>query len=522
MVWGSQTLADVQIQRERQEISVQLSNIHVEAESTAAQGVSLHSSELSSIKVDGLRNTGMAGGPSLPQISFILVGKPKTLRVTVDVAEKELVEDTTPTPSQETQSREGSYEVKTPVSEALYSIPTPKVKKTYLGDFRGVHLTKVKVSVASYSSKNKSVSILKDFTIKHNSREFRLNTQKFNKYLVIAPKGFKKAMGEFITWKEAGGYIVEVEELDTALASKETVQEIVKEYYKRRKIHFAILVGTEKMVPTSYVGTKFSRKTPSDSQYFTLGEGLDSIPDIFHSRIVVKTPQQLRRILWKGIRYELGLYADTIGFQSIIGVASNEGKNPSDDEYVSSIGKVFKNGYGMLYTHLPQNNIHSNRIRFNKAMNWGSAWVTYMGHGNGTSWPSFNESYRVADINRMENQDVVQPVVIDVACQNGKIKDTTYLGSGLMVAGDDVSPKGAVAYYGGTVNISWHPPAIMAKGIAVERFTQGFTFLGEGLFLGHLYLAKNWDRIKDFRDNLKWYHLQGDPGLKIRYDEYMR
>ena len=59
----------------------------------------------------------------------------------------------------------------------------------------------------------------------------------------------------------------------------------------------------------------------------------------------------------------------------------------------------------------------------------------------------------------------------------------------------------------------------MARGIAVERFEKGFRFLGEGLLLGQLYLAQNWDRTSDVVDNMEWYHLQGDPGLKVRYSQ---
>ena len=518
-IMGSQVFAGVEIERNGQDIFVRLSKINMTALQSDEGSPLLRSAALSSITVDGLRNTGVTGGPSLPQISFILVGRPKTLKVKVEVVDEVVAEQTVPSPSEETQVREGSYKTNTPLVESLYSTATPKIVKTYLGDFRGVHLTKVKINVATYFPKTKSVSVSKDFSVKHNSKEFRFKMRGFNKYLIIVPQGFRDALSDFVAWKESRGFIVEVEELHSDLISKKTVADIVKEYYKKRKVHFVMLVGTERMMPTNYVRTKFSYKTPSDYMYFTMGGATDLIPDIFHSRLVVETPQQLRRILWKSVRYELGLYSDTLGFQSIIGVASNEGKNPSDDEYVYSIGKTFKSGYGMLYTHLSQNSIHSNRVRFNKAMSRGAAWVTYMGHGNGTSWPSFNQKYFVQDIDRMKNENVVQPVVIDVSCKSGKFGKVNYLGSTMMSAGDGISTKGSVAYYGGSVNISWHPPAIMAKGIAIERFAQGFTYLGEGLLLGHLFLAKNWDRMNDFKDNLKWYHLQGDPGLKIRYDQ---
>jgi hypothetical protein len=81
---------------------------------------------------------------------------------------------------------------------------------------------------------------------------------------------------------------------------------------------------------------------------------------------------------------------------------------------------------------------------------------------------------------------------------------------------DSASAFGAVAYYGGSVNISWHPPAIMARGIAFEQLDKKFHHLGEALLAGQMYLAANWNNQEQVIDNFEWYHLQGDPGLNLQ------
>ena len=502
--------AQISIERNGNEILVQLPEPQITAERS--------SEGFSDIRVPGLLNSSLAKGPALPQMSFILRGRPKTLKVKVEVLAQETVEEKIPAPGQPTQSREGRFQLSTEVSSTLYAQAAPDFELYYLGDFRGVHLTRVKINVAKYSSQDKSVSVAQQFKVSHNSREFRFNTKKFNQYLIIVPRELRSGLGPFIAWKESQGFIVEVEEVNSKLISRDTIRQIVQEHYRERKTHFAMLIGTEKTMPARRVFTGFRTSTPSDLYYFTFGGKNDYIPDIFHSRIAAQTPEELSRILQKSIYYELGLYSDHVGFQSIVGVASNEGFKPSDDEYISSIGKLFKKNYGVLYNHFNQNKTTSNRVKFNQAINRGTTWVTYMGHGNGSSWPSFHQTYKADDIKRLRNQDVVKPVVIDIACQNGKFGNGNYLGTKLMNAADELGrPLGAVAYYGGTVNISWHPPAIMARGIVTEYFDQGFTFLGEGLLLGHLYLAKNWDRKRDIIDNMEWFHLQGDPSLKVRY-----
>ena len=512
--------SQVTIKRQGRDIFVQLPEAKVEDPSGFTRtGTGFQTSR---ITVPGIRNTSVAAhAPSLPQMSFILRGKPSYLKVKVKVIKEQTLEDIVPSPGQPTQVREGSFQVTDRISKALYEKEvTDHVDLRYLGDFRGDPLTRIKVNVAKYSAKNASVSVAQELEVTHNSREYRFKTKKFNKYLIIVPEHLRPGLETFIAWKESKDFIVAVEEVQSDLITSDTIKEIVAEYYKKRKIHFVMLIGTEKLIPTNYVHTGFTRKTPSDLHYFTFGGKGDYIPDVFFSRLVVETPEQLQDALWKSIRYESGLYSDTSGYQKIIGVASNEGRNPSDNEYIMSIGDTFSSNYHMLNTHFYQKSTKSNWTRFNRALNQGATWLTYMGHGNGSGWPSFNLPYNIYDIEDLQNQDVVQPVIIDIACQNGTFKGTDFIGSKMMSVADEAgSPMGAVAYYGGSVNISWHPPAIMAKGMAIERMEQGFNFLGEGLLLGQLYLAKNWDRERDVVDNMEWFHLQGDPGLQVRFDQ---
>jgi hypothetical protein len=110
---------------------------------------------------------------------------------------------------------------------------------------------------------------------------------------------------------------------------------------------------------------------------------------------------------------------------------------------------------------------------------------------------------------------VVKPIIIDVACQNGRLISGN-LGSNFMKT-DGANEFGAAAYYGGSVNISWHPPAIMARGIAFEQTAKKFHHLGEALLAGQLYLAANWTNQAEIIDNFEWYHLQGDPGMNIDF-----
>jgi len=155
-------------------------------------------------------------------------------------------------------------------------------------------------------------------------------------------------------------------------------------------------------------------------------------------------------------------------------------------------------------------------MAFNAALNEGAWWVTYLGHGDGTSWSSFGATYAVPHIAQIRNAASVKPVWIDVACLNGILLPQN-AGAHLMGDADPSgAPIGTTAYYGGTVLISWHPPAIFSRGVAYHvAATQNGT-LGEALQAGQRYLTENHSGVTDIASNQRWYHLQGDPSMRVR------
>jgi hypothetical protein len=80
----------------------------------------------------------------------------------------------------------------------------------------------------------------------------------------------------------------------------------------------------------------------------------------------------------------------------------------------------------------------------------------------------------------------------------------------------ETGPQGTVAYYGGSVNISWHPPAIMSVGIAKRRFENSVRTIGSSVLAGQLYLLEQMGESSQVTDNMKWYNLFGDPSLVVR------
>lgn len=288
-----------------------------------------------------------------------------------------------------------------------------------------------------------------------------------------------------------------------------------KAEYKENKYKYALIVGTDTLFPNHSVNTSGSAKTPSDYPYFLMDSN-DMIPDVQYGRVVASTPEEVRRQTKKWEVYQ-ERRSDVSGLLHMIGIASNEGSVPSDEEYVKGIESDLSAAYGTKASHFHQDSPTSKPGPINDAFNKGSGYLTYLGHGSGTSWASTGTWYATADAKKIENANVQQPVIIDVACQNGILKKG-YLGETFMNAVDSRGDAvGAAMYYGGSVNISWHPPAIMARGIVKKTIAQKLRTIGDALIAGQLYLLENHTDVEAVRDNFEWYHLFGEASSNFYF-----
>jgi len=220
---------------------------------------------------------------------------------------------------------------------------------------------------------------------------------------------------------------------------------------------------------------------------------------------------QVRKIM----DYEGDLLSNGAGWSQHIGLASDEGSDPSDEEYLAQMTSTFVESFGVSSRSFLQRNSDSTPTNLNKALSSGAMWLNYIGHGTGTSWPSMWSTYYSSSIKNLTT-DAVKPIIIDVACQNGRFRyNAKQLGERFMNESKDGAPVGAVAYYGGSVNISWNPPAVMAVGLNKMVVQEKIDALGKALLAGQIYLFNNYTDVASVKENFSWYHLFGDPSLSL-------
>jgi len=395
----------------------------------------------------------------------------------------------------------------------------------YLGDYRGKHLTRVLVFPAGYTS-DKGLTISPDLKVDiiknegevklvQNREEMEGNLNK--NYLVLGSENLVNVLKE--KWgphRTAQGFNITYASLEEVGNSVVEVRDFVHGQYASNKISYVLFVGHEDNFPTHYVETNSDDETPSDLSYLTMGGADDFIPDVHAGRIVADTEAEVRRQVEKILEYENRTWSNSEGMKSMVSIASNEGSNPTDVEYIQNMARPFEQNFGTSADYFLQDNRNSNAGNINSSLNDGAMWMNYIGHGSGDSWSSINRGdYNSRHIKDL-SPNVVKPVIIDVACQNGRFSYDGRLGERFMNEHKNGKAIGAVAYYGGSVDISWHPPAIMAVAINDKIVEKNIVHLSSALLEGHLELMRVHSNRDQVIDNFKWYHLFGDPALNLR------
>ncbi len=495
--------------------ATQIHQVQTDVSGLQQEAMRQNNESFTKIQLNQVQMEKELGAPELPVRSWLVQGHPENIQVDVSRQSVETFSGR-PYPVQEQECRCANDRKRTfQFNRSSYEQSLPMVDVSYLGTFRGTPISRVDVRLGKYEAARNQFQITTSAEVRINVGTFELTTEELKDYLIVVPTNLADGVVAFADYKRSRNYNVHIMTVESPANTTAAIQEMIKNAYTEKGIDFVIMVGDEMALPMFKVPTTGSSSTPSDLKYFTMDGANDYIPEMFASRISASTPEQVRAQLDKSIEFEKVSYQNANGLKKFIGIASNEGSNPSDDEYVRSIGEKFRQTMGANVVHLHQNDkVNSNPEVLNSTLNDGSFWLTYLGHGSGTSWPSMYQYYTTNHIRQLINQTSVKPIIIDVACQNGRLTNGR-LGTTFMKA--EGAGFGAAAYYGGTVDISWHPPAIMARGIAYEQMDKKFRHIGVALLAGQFYLAANWNKTADVIDNFEWYHLQGDPGMELQF-----
>lgn len=474
-----------------------------------------------------LQNPGEA---KVPFIATLVAGHPKQLEVSVIKSKTYILKNSIIAPAQKEDCRcDTLIENKFIFNKDSYNGDKKIIEIQYLGKYRGQDISRVLVKLATSDLRLKETKIFSHINIKITSNDDLNFEQEKNEnvkdldYLIVGPEELTKGLESWMKFKTTKGFTLKTINVEKIQAQSAThLDDLFKNEFKQSNFKNVLIVGDANLVATNLAKTTWSDETQSDYSYFLMDGRKDIIPDAAYGRIVASKVGEVIYQSQKWIEYELEQTRNN-RISRMIGIASNEGANPSDEEYVRGIETMLSNKYGTKISHFYQNDPLSNPTGINASFDLGAQWLTYLGHGNGTAWSSVGQYYSVENIKSLKNQNVAKPILIDVACQNGKLNQG-YFGERMVNEGQrsqlfwrDNSAKGVAMYYGGSVNISWHPPAIMAQGMISEQIAKKLKNIGSVILAGHLYLMKNYSDINAVKENFVWYHLFGDPGSSVKF-----
>ncbi len=332
-----------------------------------------------------------------------------------------------------------------------------------------------------------------------------------NRMLVISEDSYTSDsyFQQWVDWKTQAGFAVQVKKVSEIGRTADKILAFVR----ATPTDFLLLVGDQVMVPPFYLMAGW-QVASSDYQYARISDE-NPFPARFVGRVTASNLGQLRTQMRRFIDSDKGTYTAEWNARAVT-IASREGYSPTDVQYAQSIeGLLTSQGFDIVDRFYEEaRNAYPQTIR--NAISDGRGWLSYFGHGSGTAWTSTNSAFTTREVSVLANREKL-PMIVDVACDNGawtKLEPSfSEAWMNQQVEGD---PAGSVGYFGGSIKVSWHEPAVMSMGVADYRFRRQAALMGPAVYAGQIYMLEKLGVTKLSLNNLTAYNLFGDPSLLVR------
>ncbi len=323
--------------------------------------------------------------------------------------------------------------------------------------------------------------------------------------LIISYGSFIDEIQTYANWKKQKGIPVEIVNVST-IGGASAIKTYVANYYNTNGLTYLLLVGDHAQVPSSSTSAG-----ASDNNYGYI-VGSDHYIDIFVGRFSGETGAQISTQVNRTIHYEKNLSTQDTWLAKGVGIASNEGSNPSDAQHMNTIENKLE-AYGYNITRCYQNG--GNAQQLSNLLNNGTGLINYVGHGSDYSFASM--TYTVNNVNALTNINKL-PFIFDVACVNGNFTSKTCFAEAWMRATSSNQPTGAIAICASTINQSWVPPMIAQNemnDILIESYANNIKRSYTGIVLNGMFKMNDVHGTAGFKMSDTW-TIFGDPSLQIR------
>ncbi|MCL2290155.1 MAG: C25 family cysteine peptidase [Bacteroidetes bacterium] len=334
------------------------------------------------------------------------------------------------------------------------------------------------------------------------------------RYLMITSPGFESTLTYFANYKRNIGFDVQVVNTNATGKAPASIKKYIQNQYNNPATRpiYVLLVGDVDSIP-AYEGNSSGKikNDPVTDLGYALLEGKNYFADVFLGRFPVENEEQLKNIINKTIFMEVNMH---LFDKKAKFLAGDEKKSAWNRAYMKN---SFKRGheYVIPRSFIPlgydcQKLYQPNKTEVINALNANPLFYIYAGHGSITSFAGKSFEFERRDL--LSAKNTVFPFVFSFACKTGNFSQTC-IGEHFIRERD----KGAVAYFGSSINSQTNTDVIIQKKIFGDAFKQGERNLSAIINLGMKQFSSAIGASKKKKITyLKAYNLLGDPSFDIK------
>lgn len=398
-------------------------------------------------------------------------------------------------------------------------------------------------------------NIYRSLILNYNTLGIQDETPPKYKYLIISDVSFADALNSFIFWKRKKGLDVVLETITTS-EQRDTlyIKNLITFYYNNYRTDYVLLVGDgdEPREQNSYHGPPLLPFAygwqweiggygyiRSDYWYSTI-IGDDDIADVALGRFSVWTPEQLTTVIDKLFSYERYPNASEWFIKSHDLVACSQAEDGYHACKIESIvpiitpfGFQYYDDYGQWASNADVI-FHINNSA-GPTPQKGVSLVNYRGHGECKAWAYGDDGWNYL-YERFRNEEIYQltnfagadnawlPIILEIACSCGRAGVTTYPLSdttGHSECWFRHKDGGGVAALGATRPSATDPNHKFDAELYRVSFANQQSphapvqELGWTINYAKLKMAEAYGWERGSKDNVRMYHLMGDPEIDI-------
>lgn len=469
-------------------------------------------------RIHGETRTMAPGRPEIPYIARLLMLDASKVRVHVLDQQLETVQWVAPALSRPRSAERGlaAGGPVAPVSEgdrlafvrgADGFAPARLAMVEAIGTLNGQALTRLVLYPVQFDLEGRKTRVATAMTVVLEgpgvSSMTRPTAHERPRALFVVGTGLEDAVAPLIDWRRRTGWLIETVEF-RAGDEPEALSAYIREQMATRP-DVVVLVGDSDNIPA----LASADNTASDWFYGNFDGDLAG--DAAVSRLAGADPAEIRVQVEKIIEYE-HMPAGTAWPGRAVFVSSSLAEDgPSDDDRCSAMAAFLEDagstGIDFFYHSTGTDTVEN----IAGAFAHGRGLVSYLGHGDVTSWTTTQPPFTVDDAQNLQNGRMT-PLILDISCKNGRFDDGESLAEAFMESGLPGDPAGAVGVLASSTVMPWDEPAEMALGI-VEALAGGARTWGSAVTAGSLRLIETFGVTNDVTRVIESFIVFGDAAM---------